>query len=509
MAEEVQRFSTSEASVEKRLLFLGPERTRDDRAAVALQVSDQPVDISVAEPAIGDDLHARGLGIGRWRLSYDSNPPHRALQVFEQHDAEVSGRRVASLGVTDIKETVVAEVSSLTEVFTDAGHSLYLVGGIVRDMLLGAPIESLDFDLTTEARPDEIRALVGGLAESVWDQGEKFGTIGCKIGGRPYEITTHRAESYNDASRKPEVVFGDDIETDLSRRDFTVNAMAIDLADGRLIDPFDGQRALEDRVLTTPIEPDVSFTDDPLRILRAARFIARYKLTVESEVASSAANLIDRMSIVSAERIRDELDKLLAAPAPSEGLAFLARIGAWPHVASAIDSTELEVMGAELDRARVHTDLRRAVVFSHAPATERALQLEVLRYSNAEARQMRLILAGLDLVTHGGQDFEPTTVRRLVDRVGYDSMGLVLELVSVLGVRDRGLPGLFAELDAAEDLSDLTPGLSGEDIMDLLAIPSGPEVGAAMGVLQERRFENGPIDREEEIAYLLDKYRRR
>ncbi len=410
-------------------------------------------------------------------------------------------------------QQVLDEVAPLTHVFAAAGHSLYLVGGIVRDIHLGVPLEALDFDLTTDARPDRIKALVGPLASAVWAQGEKFGTIGCRINDRPYEITTHRAESYTDGSRKPEVEFGDDIELDLSRRDFTINAMALRTAlsvdDAELIDPFGGAEALGERVLRTPIEPQVSFTDDPLRIMRAARFIARYSLSVDGEVFSAGEELIDRMSIVSSERIRDELDKLLLAAEPSSGLAFLAEVGAWPFTLGEVPIDHVDQIGIELDRARVSTDIRRAVVFSHCPPSERGPELDRLRYSNTEIRELRLLLAGFDLVTHGGQDFEPTTVRRLVDRVGYRSMPLLLELVDVRAIRDRGLPRLFAELDGTEDLSNLSPVLDGEAIMDILGIEAGPEVGAALGVLSERLFEHGPTDRATEVAYLLDKYRRR
>jgi len=246
-----------------------------------------------------------------------------------------------------------------------------------------------------------------------------------------------------------------------------------------------------------------------LRILRAARFIARYDLSIDPELRTAASSLSDRMSIVSVERIRDELDKLLTAPRPSLGLAFLADVGAWRFVSSWIGTDQIEQIGRELDRSRVDVDLRRAVIFSHSAPGDRAAQLEHLRYSNAESRRLRLVLAGLDLVSHGGQDFEPTTVRRLVDRVDYSSMALLLGLIEVLAIRDRGLPRLFAELDEAEDLSDLAPGLSGEDVMDLLGIEPGPEIGAAIGVLQERRFEDGPLDRQDEINFLLQKYRRR
>ncbi len=422
---------------------------------------------------------------------------------------EASGLPLASAGVDEIMTQVLAEVDELTKTFSESGFSLYLVGGIVRDIHLGVPVDDLDFDLTTDAHPSKIRELVSPLSDAVWGQGEKFGTIGCEINDRPYEITTHRAESYGDMSRKPDVVFGDDIETDLSRRDFTVNAMAVRTIDGLLIDPFGGRAALEKRRLVTPIEPEESFADDPLRILRAARFVARLGLRVDDSVRNAAVSLIDRMAIVSAERVRDEFDKLLSAPRPSSGLDFLSSVGAWRFIAPSIDAAELAFLGDDLDRSRVDRDLRRLVVFSRCPSHQRGEQLDALRYSNTESRHIRLVLAGFDLVAHGGQDFEPTTVRRLVDRVGYGSMASLLELLEVRQTRDRGLGSLFVELDAAEDLSMLRPGLTGEDIMDLLGIESGPEVGAALSVLQERRFEDGPLDRQSEVAYLLERYRRR
>ena len=160
--------------------------------------------------------------------------------------------------------------------FSAAGHSLYLVGGIVRDDLAGRDRASPDYDLTTDARPDAIKEMLGPIAEALWAQGEKFGTIGVKVGGEIFEITTHRADEYYESSRKPLVAFGDDVRDDLARRDFTVNAMAVDCADGSLVDPFGGAADLAAGVLRTPLSPDVSFSDDPLRMLRAARFIATF-----------------------------------------------------------------------------------------------------------------------------------------------------------------------------------------------------------------------------------------
>ena len=411
-----------------------------------------------------------------------------------------------------LSQVVLDEIRPVTEAFSRAGKSLYLVGGIVRDLHLGAPIESLDFDLTTDARPLEIKELVAPFADALWAQGERFGTIGCRVGNRPYEITTHRAESYGDGSRKPEVEFGDDIELDLSRRDFTINAMAIrvglDESEAELIDPFGGASDLEQRVLRTPVEPQVSFQDDPLRILRAARFIARYGLTVDDDVFAAASDLIDRMRIVSIERVRDEFDKLLAASAPSSGIDFLASVGAWEYVADTVPADDLAGLGVELDRSPVDLSLRRAVVFSHAPASARGVQLDSLRYSNTDARAIRRVLAGLDVVEHGEREFDESTVRRLIDRVGFQSVPLLMDLIKVLDLDDRSFPRVYRELEAIEDLSDFSPVLDGEEVMEILSIPAGPEVGAALGVLRERRLEEGPLDGEGEASYLRGKYRR-
>lgn len=403
---------------------------------------------------------------------------------------------------------VLREMEPIGQAFAAAGFELYLVGGIVRDLHLGAPLDELDVDLTTNARPADIKRLVQPLSSAVWTQGERFGTIGCQINGRPIEITTHRAESYTDASRKPDVVFGDEINVDLSRRDFTLNSMAIRVATGELIDPFDGLGALEQRRLVTPIEPEVSFSDDPLRILRASRFIARYDLRVEPAVMAAGIELIDRMSIVSIERIRHEFDKLLSAPKPSAGLAFLEHVGAWPYIAPSIELSTLGTIGEELDRAPVDVSLRRAVVFSHCDASDRAATLSNLRYSNDDSRRLRLLLASLDMVRSGSQPFDASTLRRLVARLGYGELPILRQLVHVLGVNDRGLGDRYDELEASEDLADLAPKMTGEQVMELLDLTPGPEVGAALGVLQERRFEEGPLDASGEAEFLRARYRR-
>ncbi|HEV2069871.1 MAG TPA: CCA tRNA nucleotidyltransferase, partial [Acidimicrobiales bacterium] len=219
---------------------------------------------------------------------------------------------------------VLDEVRPLAERLAAGGHRAYLVGGTVRDLLLGRDLESVDFDLTTDARPDDIEQVVRGWADAVWTQGKRFGTIGCRKDGRDFEITTHRAEAYRPDSRKPDVRFADAVEADLSRRDFTVNAMALRVGptageagdEPQLVDPFGGATDLAAGRLRTPLSPGESFTDDPLRMLRAARFIAAHGLAPEPELVETVRHLHPRLEVVSAERIRDELDKLLVVERP-------------------------------------------------------------------------------------------------------------------------------------------------------------------------------------------------
>ena len=216
---------------------------------------------------------------------------------------------------------VFEELRPLAERFAAAGHRLYLVGGTVRDLILDRAIDG-DFDATTDARPERIKQLLSGWADAVWAQGEKFGTIGAKKGDRTYEITTHRGETYTPDSRKPDVTFSDAVEADLSRRDFTVNAMALELTTSAptLVDPFGGAVDLALGKLRTPLAPEVSFSDDPLRMMRAARFLAGYHLAPEPDLVAAVHQMHNRLEIVSAERIRDEFDKLMQVEHPAAGL---------------------------------------------------------------------------------------------------------------------------------------------------------------------------------------------
>ena len=276
------------------------------------------------------------------------------------------------MSVPERLQPLLESMRPLAERFDAAGFKLYLVGGVVRDAVLGRPLFQ-DLDFTTDARPTETRALVEDWAESVWTQGERFGTIGFIKDGHRYEVTTHRGEAYSPDSRKPDVVFADAVEEDLARRDFTVNAMALSLPDARLIDPFGGVDDLAAHRLRTPLRPEESFSDDPLRMLRAARFLAGYDLVPDADLVDAVRALRGRLEIVSAERIRDELDKLLVVPKPGGGLWFLVETGLADEFLP-----ELPALGLEQDPIHRHKDVLAHTVAvvertDHHPGPERAI----------------------------------------------------------------------------------------------------------------------------------------
>ena len=447
---------------------------------------------------------------------------------------------------------VLRELQPLAERFAAAGHRLFLVGGTVRDLLLAgvpdgladAAIDSsdaeFDIDATTTARPDEIKRCLQGWADAIWTQGERFGTIGAmkrvpagaahQTIDRIYEITTHRAEAYDDRSRKPEVEFSFDIEADLSRRDFTVNAMAIELTasaddDPVLVDPFGGRHDLDERVLRTPRGPEASFSDDPLRMLRAARFIARYGLQPEPSLLRAVRAMGDRMQIVSAERIRDELDKLLAAEAPGDGLRFVTATGLLQHVAPELiaatsqpderchahlwDHTVALVDAVQRDDGTVEFDRRivRLAALMRPLGTDRArVRLQALRYSNDDtAAIVGLIDLAGPLLYRLANDDAPWTdadVRRhLRDAAGQRSNLHALiraqaavhiePLASRLRTGLAVLASSIRSLEQRESVDDLGPQLDGAQVMALLGIEPGPVVGDALAHLVRLRLDEG------------------
>jgi poly(A) polymerase len=432
-------------------------------------------------------------------------------------------------------------VEPLSRAFDAAGHRLYLVGGVVRDLLVpGAYSEAEDVDLTTDATPDVVRDIVTPLAEAVWNQGERFGTIGLRIGGRPMEVTTHRAEVYDGDSRKPRVEFrGTDIEADLERRDFTVNAMALELTTGepRLIDPFGGFVDLQSRRLRTPMAPRTSFGDDPLRMLRAARFIARFELEADPELVEAVVSEVDRLRIVSAERVRDELCKLVMVEDPSAGLWFFVDSGL-----AGVVMPELPAMRLEQDPIHRHKDVlthtiavvaksprvlkvrlaallhdigkprtkavgERGVSFHHHEVVGARMarhRMQELRFSNEMVDDVTELVR-LHLRLHTYQlGWTDSAVRRFVRDAGpllEELLGLTRSdcttrnkrRAEALSRRIDELEARIEELRRQEELAAIRADLDGRQIMGHLGIPGGPLVGEALAHLLELRLEEGPL----------------
>ncbi len=440
------------------------------------------------------------------------------------------------------------EIQPLAERFTAAGHRIYLVGGSVRDAILGRPLAEIDLDLTTDARPDEIQRIVGPWADAVWTQGKRFGTIGASRGGRAYEITTHRAEAYTPESRKPEVAFADAVEVDLSRRDFTVNSMALSLPDLALVDPFGGVADLAGKRLRTPLAPEDSFGDDPLRMLRAARFLAGYGLVPEPDLVTAVRSMRGRMEIVSPERIRDELDKLLVVDQPGPGLWFLVETGLAEEFLPEIPALGLEqdpvhrhkdVLAhtlAVVDKTRPDRILRMAallhdvgkpktrsigpggVSFHHHEVVGARMaeeRLRALRYPNDDiAAVRRLVELHLRFHGYGDEAWTDAAVRRyardagpLLDRLNEltrcDCTTRNRARAEALSARMDDLERRIADLKTREELDAVRPDLDGMQIMQRLGIGPGRDVGQAREFLLELRLEEGPLG-EEEAGRRLD-----
>ncbi len=437
----------------------------------------------------------------------------------------------------------------LARLISDAGHECYLVGGSVRDALLDRVTragEEADVDLTTDARPDTVEDLVRGWADAVWLQGLRFGTIGCRKDGTVFEITTFRAEVYRPESRKPEVKYSDDIETDLSRRDFTVNAMALRLPVPELVDPFGGAADLAARRLRTPLAPEVSFLDDPLRMLRAARFVAQFGLEPDPALVDAVVELRHRLEIVSAERIRDELSKLLLVDDPSAGLWFLAetrladeflpelnqmRLEQDPihthkdvlaHTIAVVRNTRPELLVRlaalfhDVGKPKTRSYAGGGVSFHHhevvgARMTEE--RMRALKYPNDVVDDVvKLVYLHLRIHTYA-MGWTDKAVRRYVRDAG-DLLDELNELqrcdcttrnqnrARVLQRRMDELETRIAELREQEELDSIRPPLDGRQVMELLGVKPGRVVGEALEFLLEARLDDGPISEEEAYARL-------
>lgn len=417
-------------------------------------------------------------------------------------------------------DAVLEEVHGVAQVFTDAGHRIFLVGGIVRDQWLNQPLDgSSDLDLTTDARPGDIKRLVSPLATHLWTQGEKFGTIGMRSGGRDYEITTHRAESYESDSRKPSVRFGDDISVDLSRRDFTVNAMAIELPGGDLVDPYGGADDLDAGRLRTPLAADISFSDDPLRMLRAARFATKFDLEPDPALVDSATRLHDRLRIVAIERIGVELRRLLEIPAVEAGLRFLAATGLLAEVLGYGDASARAVVAGRTDEmSRVaqalkpdwHRRLAAVGLSGFDDADGVRSMCRRLRLSRDDERAVTSIAsAAIDAIR--APDDSDETLRRWRNGLAGDTATAGLEVASVLAADPTAIGAFEASLGDLEEREDPAAFvlLDGAAIMQLLGVGPGPVIGRAQKHLRERYLADGPMDSTEQADELRRWFARR
>ena len=441
---------------------------------------------------------------------------------------------------------LVDETRDVADLFAARGHHLYLVGGIVRDAILGRVGHDYDLDFSTDAHPDDIERLVSGWADAVWTQGKRFGTIGAKKRGVVYEITTHRAEAYAPDSRKPEVAFSDSIDADLSRRDFTVNAMALRLPDLELIDPHGGLGDLASHRLRTPLEPEESFSDDPLRMLRAARFIAGYDLKPDDALVAAVERMHERISIVSPERLRDEFDKLMVVERPGSGLWFLVDTGLADEFLP-----ELPALALEQDPIHRHKDvLAHTIAVVENTSADRVLRLAALFHDVGKPKTRSIGPRGVSFHHHEVVGARMTRERMKAMRYSNEDIDAVSKLVELhlrfhtykMGwtdsairryVRDAGtlldqlneltrcdcttrnkrraqelsdrmdeLEREIARLREQEELDSIRPDLDGKQVMDHLGMKPGPMIGRALDHLLELRMEHGPLGEEEALRRL-------
>ncbi|MFD5895076.1 MULTISPECIES: CCA tRNA nucleotidyltransferase [unclassified Streptomyces] len=473
------------------------------------------------------------------------------------------------LALSQVQRRAVSELLRVSPVaddlarrFQEAGFTLALVGGSVRDALLGRLGNDLDF--TTDARPDDVLKIVRPWADSVWEVGIAFGTVGVQKEGRvgddrqdfQIEVTTYRSEAYDRTSRKPEVSYGDSIEDDLVRRDFTVNAMAVALPQKEFIDPHGGLQDLAAGVLRTPGTPEASFSDDPLRMLRAARFAAQLDFEVAPDVVAAMKAMSERIEIVSAERVREELNKLILSGNPRKGLALLVDTGLAERVLPELPALRLEsdehhrhkdvyehsltVLEQAIDLEENGPDLvlrlaallhdigkprtRRfekdgGVSFHHhevvgAKLTKR--RMTELKYSNELVKDVsRLVELHLRFHGYGTGEWTDSAVRRYVRDAGplldrlhkltrSDCTTRNKRKATALSRAYDGLEERIAQLQEQEELDSIRPDLDGNQIMETLGVGPGPVIGAAYKFLLELRLENGPMGRDEAVSALKE-----
>ncbi|AOW95206.1 CCA tRNA nucleotidyltransferase [Rhodococcus sp. WMMA185] len=440
--------------------------------------------------------------------------------------------------------------------FAAAGHELYLVGGSVRDAILGRLGTDLDF--TTDARPEQIQKLLSGWVEHQWDAGIDFGTISAVRAGQQIEITTFRADTYDRVSRNPVVQFGSKLEDDLVRRDFTVNAMAVRIgADGALefVDPLNGMDALLAGVLDTPSAPENSFNDDPLRMLRAARFVSQLGFSMHERVHRAIVDMAPQIERITAERVRAELDKLILGEFPIDGVNVMCETGLADHVLPEVPQMKLEIdehhqhkdvywhsltvlkQAVDLEESDPDLVLRWAALLHDIgkPATKRnepgggvsfhhhevvgakmvRKRMRALRYSKQMVDDVsQLVYLHLRFHGYGKGEWTDSAVRRYVTDAGpllprlhklvrADCTTRNKRRAAALQAAYDDIEERIARIAEQEDLARVRPDLDGNAIMELLSIPAGPEVGKAWRFLKDLRLDRGPLSREEAEAELL------
>ncbi|MCH9789046.1 MAG: CCA tRNA nucleotidyltransferase [Actinomycetia bacterium] len=443
--------------------------------------------------------------------------------------------------------------------FADAGWEIALVGGPVRDALVGRLSFETDLDFTTNAQPEQIVELLEGWAEAVWDVGIRFGTVGARIDGREVEITTYRSESYDAQSRKPEVAFGNNLADDLARRDFTMNAMAVTLPSMEFVDLFDGIVDLAARRIRTPGTAQSSFDDDPLRMMRAARFASQLDATVDADVVDAMSAQAERISIVSAERVREEFSKIVMSDHPRVGLTLLVDTGI-----ADIVLPELPLLCLEADEHHHHKDvyehtltvLEQAITLEsvHEPTCEPDLTLRLAallhdigkpktrkfedggrvsfhhhevvgaRMTKKRMRELRfpndltddvakLVELHLRFHGYGTGEWTDSAVRRYVRDAGdqlvrlhkltrADSTTRNRKRAQALQSAYNDLEQRIERLSEEEELAAMRPDLDGAKIMEVLGIPPGPLVGEAYNFLLGLRLDRGPLDEEQAVEAL-------
>ncbi|GAA3373245.1 CCA tRNA nucleotidyltransferase [Streptomyces sannanensis] len=474
-----------------------------------------------------------------------------------------------SSALSQVQRRAVSELLRVSPVaddlarrFQEAGFSLALVGGSVRDALLGRLGNDLDF--TTDARPEDVLKIVRPWADATWEVGIAFGTVGCQKAARSgsdlqnfqIEITTYRSEAYDRTSRKPEVSYGDSIEEDLVRRDFTVNAMAVALPQKEFIDPHGGLEDLAARVLRTPGTPEASFSDDPLRMMRAARFAAQLDFDVAPEVVAAMREMAERIDIVSAERVRDELNKLILSAHPRNGLRLFVSTGLADRILPELPALRLEsdehhrhkdvyehtltVLEQAIDLEDSGPDLvLRLAALLHdigKPKTRRfekdgrvsfhhhevvgakmtKKRMTALKYSNDLVKDVaQLVELHLRFHGYGTGEWTDSAVRRYVRDAGplldrlhkltrSDCTTRNKRKAAALARTYDGLEERISQLQEQEELDAIRPDLDGNQIMEILGVGPGPLIGKAYKHLLELRLEHGPMEHDAAVAALKD-----